>query len=120
MADHNELGKQGEQLALQHLLKKGYQLLEKNWRFGRDEIDIIMQEGDELVIVEVKTRENNYMGEPEEAVTRSKQKRIIQAAHAYVEDQSLDLDVRFDVVGIIINSKKTEINHIKDAFQPRW
>ena len=120
MASHNELGEQGEELATQHLLARGYSILERNWRFGKEEIDIIARIGQELVIVEVKTRNSDFFGEPHEFVSKGKQNHLIRAAHAYVDRNDLDLEVRFDVVGIIINQKGQRLEHIEGAFQPRW
>ncbi len=120
MATHNELGKKGEELAIAHLRKYGYEILDRNWRFGKEEIDIIARIGQELVIAEVKTRHSDFFGSPEEFVSRSKQQHLIKAANAYVEKKDLDLEVRFDVIGIILNSKEERIHHIEDAFQPRW
>lgn len=120
MAEHNDLGKAGEKLALTHLRQAGYQILEQNWRFGKEEIDIIARIADELVIVEVKTRNSDFFGEPHEFVSKSKQNHMIRAAHAYVEKKDLDMEVRFDIIGIIINPSGTKVDHIEDAFQPRW
>lgn len=120
MAKHNELGKLGEEMAVKHLANKGYQILEVNYRFGRDEVDIIVQKDLVIVFVEVKTRENNYLGEPEEAVSKAKQKRIIKVANHYMIDNELELEGRFDIVAIIINQKTQQINHIENAFIPSW
>ncbi|MCX6234978.1 MAG: YraN family protein [Bacteroidetes bacterium] len=118
MSEIHELGKQGEQFAISHLLKQGYRILEQNWRIGRNEIDIIARDGNFLVIVEVKTRSSSYSGEPEMFVTRQKQKTLIRAANAYIKWHKIDLETRFDIVAIIISSAGIEINHIKDAFYP--
>lgn len=120
MASHNDLGEKGEELAVKHLEKNGYSILERNWYFGKEEIDIIARIGNELVVVEVKTRNSDFFGNPEEAVSRSKQSHLIRAANAYIEKKDLDLEVRFDVIGIILNQKGQKLNHIEDAFQPRW
>lgn len=120
MAEHNDLGQAGEEMAVAHLRKSGYQILERNWRFGKEEIDIIARIADELVVVEVKTRNSDFFGEPHEFVSKSKQNHMIRAAHAYVEKKDLDVEVRFDVIGIIINPSGTKLDHIEDAFQPRW
>lgn len=120
MATHNDLGQKGEDLATAHLVKAGYEIYDRNWRFGKEEVDIIARMGDELVIVEVKTRESDFFGAPEEFVSRSKQRHLIKAANAYVQKRDIDLEVRFDVIGIISNSKGDRISHIEDAFQPRW
>lgn len=120
MATHNDLGIQGEDMATAHLRQKGYQILERNWRFGKEEIDIIAQCKDELVVVEVKTRNSDFFGEPHEFVSKSKQTHMIRAAHAYVERRDLDLEVRFDVIGIIINNAEQRLVHLENAFQPKW
>ena len=120
MASHNDLGNQGEDLAVEHLASKGYEILERNWYFGKEEIDIIAKKGKELVIVEVKTRDSDFFGEPHEFVSRSKQNHLVKAAHAYVQKNNFDLEVRFDVIGIIMNSKTQKIEHLEGAFQPRW
>ncbi|VAW29319.1 Endonuclease [hydrothermal vent metagenome] len=116
MARHNELGKEGEQRALQMLKAKGYTILETNWRDDKAEVDIIATDKDELVIVEVKTRSTDYFGDPEEAVGPAKARNLIRAAEAYIELNDVDMDVRFDIVSIILKNGKSTINHIIDAF----
>jgi len=120
MASHNELGKLGEDLAVKYLQKLGYEILERNFRFSRDEVDIIAKHQEYIVFIEVKTRDNNFMGEPEEAVIIGKQKRIIKVANNYLIENDLDNEGRFDIFGIIINQHTKSINHIIDAFKPRW
>jgi putative endonuclease len=120
MAEHNELGKQGEAIAAQHLQEKGYRILAKNWRFAKAELDLVVQTENTLVVVEVKTRNTGFFGEPELAVSKRKQQQLVKAAHAFMEAANIDLEVRFDVVGIISNKNKTELNHVEEAFQPRW
>ena len=118
MAEHNEIGVKGEELASFYLEGKGYRILEKNWHFGREEIDIIAQHHDTLIIAEVKTRSGNFFGEPEEFVNRQKQRLLIKAANAYVEKKNIDMEVRFDIIGVILTGNKHRINHIEDAFHP--
>lgn len=113
-----ELGKIGEDLALEHLLEKGFTLLHRNWRFNKLEIDLVMTHQSVLVIVEVKTRETAKFGDPWGFVTVHQQRHLISAADAYAKYHRLDLDVRFDVVGLIHNSHRTEIQHLPDAFFP--
>ena len=120
MASHNELGEKGEELAVSHLVQKGYDILDRNWRFGREEIDIVARIGQELIIAEVKTRQSDFFGQPEASVSRSKQAHLVKAAHAYVERNDLDLEVRFDVIGIVLNAREQRVVHIEGAFQPRW
>ncbi len=119
MAEHNELGKLGEQLARDFLIAKGYQILEQNWVCGHKEIDIIAMDGKELVIVEVKTRRVTFLVEPEETVDKYKQRFLIWAAEAYIERNNLDVDVRFDIVAIVIDkNNEHRIDHIENAFYP--
>ena len=118
MADHNILGEKGEQLAVDYLLKEGYTVISTNWRKHKFELDIIAQQGEELVVVEVKTRSTAYFGEPEEAVTITKKKHLIEGANCYIEINEIDLECRFDVISIILNDKTKKINHFKAAFYP--
>ncbi|MBL0129519.1 MAG: YraN family protein [Flavobacteriales bacterium] len=119
MAEHNLIGAQGEQLACRYLEEHGFEIVERNWRYGRHEIDIIAKQGPELVFVEVKTRSTDQHGEPEEAVKKGKRGRMIKAANAYVQATGTDLRVRFDIVSIILHpSGKPYIHHIPDAFYP--
>lgn len=118
MAEHNKLGKKGEQVALKFLEESGLKILEANWRHGKDEIDLIARDGTELVMVEVKTRSTKFFGEPSEAVGMAKENCMIRAAEAYIELHNLDVDTRFDIVSIVIDKKGTHIEHIRDAFYP--
>ena len=117
MAEHNELGELGEQMAVDYLLQKGYSIIERNWRYGKAEVDIIAQKNKEtLVIVEVKTRSNSFIGNPEEFVNDKKIKLLVEAANEYVISHDLDVEVRFDIMAIVKNQKYQEIKHIEDAF----
>lgn len=116
--DKDELGKYGEVLAMNYLKNKNYAILAMNWRFNKLELDIIAKYQEKIVIIEVKTRENNYIGEPWEAVTLGKQKRIIKAANEYIIENEIDNEVRFDIISIIHNQKETKIEHLIDAFYP--
>ncbi|MBZ0243071.1 MAG: YraN family protein [Bacteroidales bacterium] len=118
MAEHNELGKLGEEMACAHLRKLGYKILEVNWHFGREEIDIIAMDGEMLVIVEVKTRASAYFGEPEFFVNRKKQRILVRAAEAYILQKDLDIETRFDIISIVITPGKKHLHHIDDAFYP--
>ena len=106
MAKHNELGKKGEDIAAQYLSEKGYEILERNWRNRHKEIDIIAKDGNELVIVEVKARRSDEHGEPDLAVTRPKQTRLIYAANAYIFQNKLDINTRFDIISIVFKDGK--------------
>jgi len=116
MAEHNETGSNGEILAINHLKQKGYTVLETNWRFKNLEADIIASIGNTLVVAEVKTRTGNYFGEPEIFVDKQKQKNLIKTANAYVQKNNIDLEVRFDIIAIVLKNSNPSINHIEDAF----
>ena len=118
MADHNILGKKGEELAAQFLEKLGYQIIALNWHEKKFEIDIIAQDQNQLVFVEVKTRTTDYFGSPVEAVTPAKQKHLVEGANYYIEKHDIDLECRFDVIAIILNNNQQKIEHFKDAFYP--
>jgi len=116
MADHNELGKKGEQLAIAFLLKNEYKILEKNYRFQKAEVDIIAQKKDVLAVVEVKTRSTTYFGNPQDFVNPKKIKLLLSAIDNYVVEKDLDVEVRFDIIAIIHQKKETKIEHLEDAF----
>lgn len=118
--DNQEKGAKGEQLAAEYLTAAGYTILEKNWRIGHLEVDIIASNNTMLVIVEVKTRKSNALGEPEEFVTIQKQQNLIRAANYYVQKFNITKEVRFDIVSIILKNGEQKINHIPNAFKPRW
>ncbi len=116
MAQHNEIGREGEMRAADYLMRQGYRILHLNWKAprSRHELDIVAQDGDTLVIVEVKTRVTNHYGEPYEAVGYKKMCDLTKAANSYVVLNRISLPLRFDVISVT----GTEINHIKDAFVP--
>lgn len=118
MAESHLTGKQGENIALNHLQQNGYTILEKNWQAGHKEIDIIARKDDLMVVVEVKARKTAFFGEPEEFVSRSKQKLLIAAANHYLQKNDLDLEVRFDIISVLFKGEKYQVNHIEDAFYP--
>lgn len=113
-----ELGALGESLAEKFLTEKGLHIVEKNVRFKKLEADLIALEGEMLVVIEVKTRQTAEIGEPWRAVTRSKQRQIVQVANHYVQKNNIDREVRFDIVSIVHNGYRTAIEHIENAFYP--
>ncbi|MFO7839971.1 MAG: YraN family protein [Desulfosalsimonadaceae bacterium] len=111
------LGQTGESLALKYLLKRGYKLLESNYRNRIGEIDIIARDGDTLVFVEVKTRRSERYGSPRLAVTPHKQKKISRTALAYLKyTGQMDCKARFDVVFVKTGGTRPEIELIQNAF----
>ena len=116
MSDHNELGKLGEIAAANFLKNNGYSILKRNWKFKKAELDIIAVKDDKIIVTEVKTRGEDYLIDPIKAITMGKQKQIVKAANAYIQENELDNEVRFDVITVVFNQSKPEINHIQDAF----
>lgn len=118
MAEHLDTGATGEQLACQWLLAHGFTILHRNWRHGRDELDVVAREGRFLVVVEVKTRSSGRWQEPEEAVDQRKQRKLLRAAEALVHSMEEDLELRFDVISVTFAPEGPRILHIPDAFYP--
>jgi putative endonuclease len=116
MAEHNELGKLGEELSVAFLQKNGYKILETNWVFQKAEIDIIAQKENILVVVEVKTRSSADFGSPQDFVKPSKIQLLVKAINEYVLVNDLDLDIRFDIIALTKEGKGFNIEHLEDAF----
>ena len=116
MADHNELGKLGEELAVEFLQKEGYTILETNWTFQKAEVDIIAQKENILAIVEVKTRSSLEFGLPQDFVKPKKIQLLVKAVNEYVIAKDLDIEVRFDIIAIHKEGKSFVIEHLVDAF----
>ncbi len=118
MAKHNDTGLLGEQAAVDLLTAKGYAIVDRNWRCGRMEIDIVAQRDGRLVIVEVKTRSDDTMDDPVEAVTRRKQLAMVRAGVAYASAYGLPHELQFDIIGVSGTPDNLKIEHIEDAFPP--
>lgn len=116
MAEHNDLGKFGEELAVDFLEKNGYEILETNWVFDKAEIDIIAQKESILAVVEVKTRSSIEFGLPQEFVKPKKIQLLVKAINEYVNQNDLDVEVRFDIIAIHKENKEFVIEHIEEAF----
>ena len=118
--NNKELGEKGEQLAVEYLKKKGFEIVERNYRYGHGEIDIVANDPstEYLVFVEVKARQNLEYAEPEYAINRTKQSQLKKIAQLYLFDKELkDVDCRFDVVAVLFQSKEEPlINHYENAF----
>ena len=116
MAEHNEVGKLGEQLAVEYLQKEGYEILETNWVFQKAEIDIIAKKSDIVAVVEVKTRSSIDFGLPQEFVTPKKIQLLVKAINEYIIFKDLDVQVRFDIIAIQKDNNNYKIEHFIDAF----
>ncbi|MCX8533316.1 YraN family protein [Chryseobacterium luquanense] len=118
MAEHNELGKKAENLAAEYLLKNEYKILVRNFRFKKNEVDIIAEKDNQIIVVEVKARSTDFFILPQEAVTRGKIKAIVLAANHFMEEFNKNQEVRFDIISVLPDKKgKLEIEHIPNAFE---
>lgn len=120
MARHNELGKWGENVAKEFLVRKGYAIVESNWRMHNYEIDIIAMKDNRIIFVEVKTRANSG-DDPFDAVDKRKMQHLVSSANVYMEERSIaiNLEPQFDIIGIVGNHDNYELEHIDDAFLPQ-
>lgn len=116
MAEHNQLGKKGEQLAVDYLLKHGYAIVERNYRFDKAEVDIIAQKKDTLAVIEVKTRSSADFGNPQDFVKPKQIKNLVKAVDEYVIVNDLNVEVRFDIIAIVKKDNNYSIEHLEDAF----
>lgn len=118
MANHNDLGKKAEDLAVEFLQKNGYKILIRNFRYQKAEIDIITEKDSLIVVVEVKARSTDAFMLPQEAVNKRKISLIVSAANHYLEEFKKDQEVRFDIISVLPDEKgRLVIEHIIDAFE---
>lgn len=118
MADFHNLGQAGEEEAVKYLVERGYKILMRNWKAGKHEIDIIAETNEFIVFVEVKTRSEDFLINPSEAVTREKQRSIIFAADTFIKRYGIDKESRFDIITVIKKGLSFQTEHIEDAFYP--
>lgn len=117
MTDKSERGVLGEQLAAGFLIEKGYEVLERNYRHLRSEIDLVVKRDDWLIFVEVKTRTSNAFGFPEEFVDSKKKKMIFEGADYYLFITNWPGNVRYDIVAVNLEDEAhPRIHHLEDAF----
>jgi len=116
MAQHNELGKKGEQLAVDYLTKNNYTIIERNYRFDKAEVDIIAQQKETLAIIEVKTRSTLEFGNPQDFVKPKQIQQLVKAVDEYVTKNDLDVEIRFDIIAIVKSGKTYDIEHLENAF----
>ncbi|MDP4188748.1 MAG: YraN family protein [Bacteroidota bacterium] len=118
MSESMDTGDKGEEIAAAMLVKKGYKILHRNWQYIHKELDIVAAKDNMVVFVEVKTRKSPDFDTPSEAVTRKKQRFIVEAANAYISKYDIQYESRFDIVSVIFYEKSYRIEHIQDAFYP--
>lgn len=120
MTTTNDIGDRGEDLAASFLAENGYRVLERNYRFERNEVDLVCldpDQGGEIVFVEVKTRTGRGYGPPEASVTEEKKAALVEVSRAYLHERQLEgAPARFDVVGILVLDDEPEIEHHQNAF----
>ncbi|MCF6359460.1 MAG: YraN family protein [Cyclobacteriaceae bacterium] len=116
MAIQQERGEKGEQLAATYLKENRFEIVHRNYRAGKSEIDLICKEGKTLVFVEVKTRTSTKYGHPEDFVNSAKATKVIEGAEAYMVEHKWEGAVRFDIVSVLLDNNQVEIRHFKDAF----
>ncbi|RIA08355.1 putative endonuclease [Flavobacteriaceae bacterium MAR_2010_72] len=116
MAQHNQLGKKGEQLAVDFLIENGYTIKEHNYRFGKAEVDIIAEKDNILTIIEVKTRSSSDFGLPQDFVKPKQIQQLVKAVDNYVTKNDLDVEVRFDIIAIVNTGSNFTIEHLENAF----
>lgn len=118
MAEHNDFGNLAENLAAEFLLDKDYKILTRNFRYQRAEVDIIAELDDLIVVIEVKARSYDTLIEPQEAVTKKKIKAIIMCSDFFLNENSINKEVRFDIITVLPDEQGVlQLNHIEDAFQ---
>lgn len=111
------LGSKGEDLAIRFLKGKGYRIIARNYKTAAGEVDIIAKDGSTLVFIEVKTRSGSLFGQPFEAVDKRKRQKLKNIALLYLKKLGEEPPVRFDILSILYDNGKEEIEHIKDAFE---
>lgn len=118
MAEHNQLGAWGENLAAEYLLTRGYSIIERDFKAGRYELDIVAMTGTEIVFVEVKTRSDDF-ADPTDAIDSNKMRRLARAADVYLRMKRIRQAPRFDVIAVIGHPLTSHtIRHYPDAFMP--
>lgn len=118
MKNRTIIGREGEEAAKTFLRNKGYTIRHSNWRYHHYELDIIAMDQEMLVVVEVKTRAEDYLVAPDESVDGRKMRRIIAAADAYIRYFQLEMPVRFDIITLVQRKEGYKIEHYEDAFLP--
>jgi len=116
MAKHNQLGEKGEQLAVDFLIENGYEIVERNYRFDRAEVDIMVKKENTLAIIEVKTRSTSDFGDPQDFLKPKQIQRIVKAVDEYVIENKLNVEVRFDIIAIVKEKNGFSIEHLENAF----
>ena len=113
-------GQEAEKHSADYFRSLGFQILERNYRYRKAEVDLIVQKDGLLVAVEVKARSSAYFGDPQSFVSKKKIQLLVMAIDAYIQQRNLDVEVRFDVISILKKNNALEIQHIENAFYHFW
>lgn len=119
MINNTEIGKEGENIAEKFLIKNNYKVLQRNWRYGHLEVDLIIENTNFVIAIEVKYR-NNPEIQARELITRSKQKFLIDAMEQYINKNRINKEVRFDLIIITKQFNEFNVEHIENAFTSEW
>lgn len=118
MESTKDKGNKGEDIAATFLIENGFKIVDRNWHFGKYEVDIVAESDEYIVFVEVKFRSGNYFGEPEIFVSEKQKSNLIRVANFYIDRKNIFKEARFDIIAIVMKGEKFSINHIEDAFKP--
>lgn len=118
MSVSKNIGKSGEQIAIEYLKSRGYEILASNWQLFHRELDIIAKWNNTLIFIEVKTRKKSSLVNPLNTVTLKKQRNIIEAANLFMNQKKIDMESRFDIITIVYSEISIEIEHLENAFYP--
>jgi putative endonuclease len=119
MASTYEKGQNAEKIAAEYLIEKGYKILHLNWRYYKEELDIIAKHNEMLIFVEVKSRLGHYGETPSEMVSTGKMRHLVNAAEAYIFKYNIAYETRFDVISVtFFNDENYTVEHIEGAFVP--
>ena len=116
MGEHHAFGYKGEQIAVDFLRQKGYQILKQNYRFDKAEVDIIAEKDETLIVVEVKSRTSSFLEDISQTINPGKIKRLTKATNQFIVENNIDLEVWFDVVVILKKQDGFKVEHIENAF----
>ena len=116
----SETGRRGEEIALAWLLDHGFRLLDRNWRSGHRELDLVVESAQRVHVVEVKTLTPPLLIRPYEKVDAAKQSRMVAAARHYIAFRQIRKEVQFDVVSVVLDGDRAEVEYIPEAFFPLW
>ena len=115
----SDFGRMGEEMAADYLLSQAYDLLDKNWYFNKKELDLIFENSDYIVFVEVKSRQDTTLEDPTKAITKSKKRFLLEAANAYILENDIEKEARFDVITILLDEKGAPtLKHYENAIIP--